>query len=96
MKPAIRRLIEDLRGARVLVVHPRDADGVLRRFTNHFTLGYFSGDAVDGFVGVIFGERTAPPFKQSDQMTAQFQIFLPRALTVGVERSQQLVERILR
>jgi AmiR/NasT family two-component response regulator len=27
MKPAIRRLIEDLRGARVLVVHPRDAEG---------------------------------------------------------------------
>ncbi len=27
MKPAVRRLIEDLRGARVLVVHPRDADG---------------------------------------------------------------------
>jgi len=27
MKPGIRRLIEDLRGARVLVVHPRDAEG---------------------------------------------------------------------
>jgi two-component system, response regulator PdtaR len=27
MKAAIRRLIEDLRGARVLVVHPRDAEG---------------------------------------------------------------------
>lgn len=27
MKPAIRRLIDDLRGARVLVVHPRDAEG---------------------------------------------------------------------
>jgi AmiR/NasT family two-component response regulator len=27
MKPAIRRLIEELRGARVLVVHPRDAEG---------------------------------------------------------------------
>jgi AmiR/NasT family two-component response regulator len=27
MKPALRRLIEDLRGARVLVVHPRDAEG---------------------------------------------------------------------
>jgi AmiR/NasT family two-component response regulator len=26
MKPGIRRLIEDLRGARVLVVHPRDAE----------------------------------------------------------------------
>ena len=25
MKPGIRRLMEDLRGARVLVVHPRDA-----------------------------------------------------------------------
>jgi AmiR/NasT family two-component response regulator len=27
MKPGIRRLIDDLRGARVLVIHPRDADG---------------------------------------------------------------------
>jgi two-component system, response regulator PdtaR len=27
MKPGIRRLMEDLRGARVLVVHPRDAEG---------------------------------------------------------------------
>src|SRR6267154_1465643 len=27
MKPGIRRLIEDLRGARVLVVHPRDVEG---------------------------------------------------------------------
>ena len=27
MKPAVRRLIEDLRGARVLVVHPRDSEG---------------------------------------------------------------------
>lgn len=27
MKPGIRRLIDDLRGARVLVVHPRDAEG---------------------------------------------------------------------
>jgi AmiR/NasT family two-component response regulator len=27
MKAGIRRLIEDLRGARVLVVHPRDAEG---------------------------------------------------------------------
>src|ERR1700754_4057654 len=27
MKPGIRRLIEELRGARVLVVHPRDAEG---------------------------------------------------------------------
>ena len=27
MKPGIRRLIEDLRGDRVLVVHPRDAEG---------------------------------------------------------------------
>jgi two-component system, response regulator PdtaR len=27
MKPGIRRLIDDLRGARVLVVHPRDAQG---------------------------------------------------------------------
>jgi two-component system, response regulator PdtaR len=27
MKPGVRRLIEDLRGARVLVVHPRDAEG---------------------------------------------------------------------
>ena len=27
MKPGIRRLVEELRGARVLVVHPRDADG---------------------------------------------------------------------
>jgi AmiR/NasT family two-component response regulator len=27
MKPAVRRLIEELRGARVLVVHPRDAEG---------------------------------------------------------------------
>ena len=27
MKPAVRRLIEDLRGARVLVVHPRDTEG---------------------------------------------------------------------
>jgi two-component system, response regulator PdtaR len=27
MKPGIRRLIEDLRGARVLVVHPRDEQG---------------------------------------------------------------------
>jgi AmiR/NasT family two-component response regulator len=27
MKPGIRRLIEDLRGAQVLVVHPRDAEG---------------------------------------------------------------------
>jgi AmiR/NasT family two-component response regulator len=26
MKPAIRRVIEDLRGARMLVVHPRDAE----------------------------------------------------------------------
>jgi two-component system, response regulator PdtaR len=27
MKPGVRRLIEDLRGARVLVIHPRDAEG---------------------------------------------------------------------
>jgi AmiR/NasT family two-component response regulator len=27
MKPGVRRLIEDLRGARVLVVHPRDSEG---------------------------------------------------------------------
>ena len=27
MKPGIRRLMEDLRGARVLVVHPRDSEG---------------------------------------------------------------------
>ena len=27
MKPGIRRLIEELRGARVLVIHPRDAEG---------------------------------------------------------------------
>ncbi len=27
MKPGIKRLIDDLRGARVLVVHPRDAEG---------------------------------------------------------------------
>ena len=27
MKPAVRRLVDDLRSARVLVVHPRDADG---------------------------------------------------------------------
>ncbi|KIZ47861.1 MULTISPECIES: ANTAR domain-containing protein [Rhodopseudomonas] len=27
MKPGIRRLIEELRGARVLVVHPRDVEG---------------------------------------------------------------------
>jgi AmiR/NasT family two-component response regulator len=27
MKPGVRRLIDDLRGARVLVVHPRDAEG---------------------------------------------------------------------
>lgn len=27
MKPGIRRLLEELRGARVLVVHPRDAEG---------------------------------------------------------------------
>ena len=27
MKPGVRRLIEELRGARVLVVHPRDAEG---------------------------------------------------------------------
>lgn len=27
MKPGIRRLIEELRGARVLVVHPRDTEG---------------------------------------------------------------------
>jgi two-component system, response regulator PdtaR len=27
LKPAVRRLIEDLRGARVLVVHPRDSEG---------------------------------------------------------------------
>jgi len=27
MKPGIRRLMEDLRGARVLVVHPRDTEG---------------------------------------------------------------------
>jgi AmiR/NasT family two-component response regulator len=27
MKPGIRRLIDDLRGARVLVVHPHDAEG---------------------------------------------------------------------
>src|ERR1700724_403219 len=27
MKPGIRRLIEDLRGARVLAVHPRDVEG---------------------------------------------------------------------
>jgi AmiR/NasT family two-component response regulator len=26
MKPGVRRLIEDLRGARVLVIHPRDAE----------------------------------------------------------------------
>jgi two-component system, response regulator PdtaR len=27
MKPGVRRLIEELRGARVLVIHPRDAEG---------------------------------------------------------------------
>src|SRR5450631_4349738 len=27
MKPGVRRLIEDLRGARVLVIHPRDSEG---------------------------------------------------------------------
>jgi AmiR/NasT family two-component response regulator len=27
MKPAVRRLVDELRSARVLVVHPRDADG---------------------------------------------------------------------
>jgi AmiR/NasT family two-component response regulator len=27
MKPGVRRLIEDLRGARVLVIHPRDTEG---------------------------------------------------------------------
>ena len=27
MKPGVRRLIEDLRGARVLVIHPRDVEG---------------------------------------------------------------------
>ena len=27
MKPGIRRLIDDLRGARVLVIHPRDSEG---------------------------------------------------------------------
>ncbi|HUO00103.1 MAG TPA: ANTAR domain-containing protein [Bradyrhizobium sp.] len=27
MKPGVRRLIDDLRGARVLVIHPRDAEG---------------------------------------------------------------------
>ena len=26
MKPGVRRLIEDLRGARVLVIHPRDTE----------------------------------------------------------------------
>jgi len=27
MKPGVRRLIEDLRGSRVLVIHPRDSEG---------------------------------------------------------------------
>src|SRR5262249_8029966 len=73
----------------------RDADGIVGRVSDCFSLADFPCDPIDRFIGMIFGKGTAPPLEKSDQGGAQLQIFLSGDLAVIVKSDQQPVKGLL-
>jgi hypothetical protein len=54
--------------------HSGGAKEVAGRVANLLSLVESFCYPIDGFIGVVFRERTATPFKESDQNTAKFQV----------------------
>ncbi len=72
-----------------------DADGIPGIIEDFFAFGDSFGDAVDRFVGVIFGKRAAAPFEEAHEIASDFEILLGGAIAVPAERDEQPVKRFL-
>jgi len=74
----------------------RYSEAVTVRIENLFAFNQSFGDSINRFVGMIFREATAAPFKEPDQFATSLEIMLTGALAIPSQRSQQSFKRLLR
>jgi len=76
--------------------HSRYSEVVTGRIENLFAFNQPFGDPVNRFVGMIFREGAAAPFKEPHQFAASLKILLASALPISSQGGQQSIKRFLR
>src|SRR5262249_33986484 len=75
--------------------HSRDAYAITGRISDLLAFCNSLGHAIDGFIGVVFWERTAAPLKESGQVAPNLDVLFACALAVLAQTCQQAVPGLL-